>query len=126
MGFVGVLVTLALLLAFVVRTLSLTFMPGDTLGLFIVLGVGGMFVFHMLVNVGMVIGFMPITGIPLPFLSYGGSSVLTRIHRTWTDCQRAALPLRQLVRNAFRAIVSAGKRYGFIGQITGFNRFLSK
>ncbi len=77
MGFVGVLVTLALLLAFVLRTLSLTFMPGDTLGLFVVLGVGGMFVFHMLVNVGMVIGFMPITGIPLPFMSYGGSSVLT-------------------------------------------------
>ena len=36
-----------------------------------------MFVFHILVNVGMVIGFMPITGIPLPFVSYGGSSVLT-------------------------------------------------
>lgn len=77
MGFVGVCLTLALLLAFVFRTLSLTFMPGDTLGLFIVLGVGGMFLFHILVNVGMVIGFMPITGIPLPFLSYGGSSVLT-------------------------------------------------
>jgi rod shape determining protein RodA len=77
MGFVGVCITLALLLAFVFRTLSLTFMAGDTLGLFIVLGVGGMFLFHILVNVGMVIGFMPIAGIPLPFLSYGGSSVLT-------------------------------------------------
>ena len=77
MGFVGVCLTLGLLFAFVFRTLSLTFLPGDTLGLFIVLGVGGMFVFHILVNVGMVIGFMPITGIPLPFLSYGGSSVLT-------------------------------------------------
>jgi len=77
MGFVGVSVTLTLLLALVLRILSLTFVPGDTLGLFIVLGVGGMFVFHILVNVGMVIGFMPITGIPLPFLSYGGSSVLT-------------------------------------------------
>jgi rod shape determining protein RodA len=76
-GFFGVCLTLALLLTFVFRTLSLTFMPGDTLGLFIVLGVGGIFVFHILVNVGMVIGFMPITGIPLPFLSYGGSSVLT-------------------------------------------------
>ena len=77
LGFVGVCVTLALLLAFVFRTLSLTFMPGDTLGLFIVLGVGGMFLFHILVNVGMVIGFMPITGITLPFMSYGGSSILT-------------------------------------------------
>ena len=77
MGFIGVCITLALLLAFVIRTFSLTFMPGDTLGLFVVLGVGAMFVFHMLVNVGMVVGFMPITGIPLPFLSYGGSSILT-------------------------------------------------
>ncbi len=77
LGFVGVCVTLLLLLVFVFRTLSLTLMPGDTLGLFIVLGIGGVFVFHILVNVGMVIGYMPITGIPLPFLSYGGSSVLT-------------------------------------------------
>jgi len=77
MGFVGVLVTLALLLALILRALSLALMPRDTLGMFIVVGVVGMFVFHVLVNVGMVIGFMPITGIPLPFLSYGGSSVLT-------------------------------------------------
>ena len=77
MGFVGVCLTLTLLLTLVFRTLSLTFMPGDTLGLFIVLGVGSMFVFHIVVNGGMVIGFMPITGIPLPFLSYGGSSIRT-------------------------------------------------
>jgi rod shape determining protein RodA len=40
------------------------------------MGIVGIFLFHLAVNVGMVIGFMPITGIPLPFLSYGGSSVL--------------------------------------------------
>ena len=77
MGFVGVSVTLVLLLALIFRSLSVALMPRDTLGLFVVVGVVGMFVFHILVNVGMVIGFMPITGIPLPFLSYGGSSVLT-------------------------------------------------
>ena len=40
-------------------------------------GVLGMFLFHFMVNVGMVMGIMPITGIPLQFLSYGGSSLLT-------------------------------------------------
>ncbi len=76
MGFVGVSLTLILLLALILRSLSLALMPRDTLGKFIVVGVVGMFVFHILVNVGMVIGFVPITGIPLPFMSYGGSSVL--------------------------------------------------
>jgi rod shape determining protein RodA len=77
LGFVGVTVTLALLLALVARALAIAMKPRDTLGTFIVVGVVGMFVFHILVNVGMVVGFMPITGIPLPFLSYGGSSVVT-------------------------------------------------
>ncbi len=39
-------------------------------------GVMGLFLFHVLENVGMVLGIMPITGIPLPFLSYGGSSMV--------------------------------------------------
>lgn len=77
LGFIGVCVTLTLLLALVLRALAVAMKPRDTLGTFIVVGVAGMFVFHILVNVGMVIGFMPITGIPLPFLSYGGSSALT-------------------------------------------------
>jgi rod shape determining protein RodA len=77
LGFVGVMVTLALLLALIARALAIAVKPRDTLGTFITVGVAGMFVFHILVNVGMVIGFMPITGIPLPFLSYGGSSFVT-------------------------------------------------
>jgi len=77
LGFIGVTITLALLMALVMRALGAAMKPRDTLGTFIVMGVVGLFVFHILVNVGMVIGFMPITGIPLPFLSYGGSSVLT-------------------------------------------------
>ena len=40
-------------------------------------GIVGAFFFHVLVNVGMTIGMMPITGIPLPFVSYGGSAILT-------------------------------------------------
>jgi rod shape determining protein RodA len=42
-------------------------------------GIMGMFLFHIIINVGMTIGIMPITGIPLPFLSYGGSFLLTCI-----------------------------------------------
>jgi len=48
----------------------------DRGGAFIVMGVVAVLTFHVLVNVGMVVGFMPVTGIPLPLLSYGGSSVL--------------------------------------------------
>jgi rod shape determining protein RodA len=48
----------------------------DRAGAFVVMGVVAVLVFHILVNVGMVVGFMPVTGIPLPLMSYGGSSVL--------------------------------------------------
>ena len=49
----------------------------DRYGLIVAAGIVGMFIFHILVNVGMTIGIMPITGIPLPFISYGGSSLIT-------------------------------------------------
>ena len=77
LGFVGVMVTLGLLSFIIFRSIYNAQTARDNLGLFIVMGVVGVFFFHLIVNVGMVIGFMPTTGIPLPFLSYGGSSVLT-------------------------------------------------
>ena len=77
LGFVGVIATLGLLAFVIFRSIYNAQTARDNLGLFIVMGIVGMFFFHLIVNVGMVIGFMPITGIPLPFLSYGGSSVLT-------------------------------------------------
>ena len=49
----------------------------DRFGLLLSVGLVTMLAFHMIVNVGMTIGIMPITGIPLPFMSYGGSAVLT-------------------------------------------------
>ena len=48
----------------------------DPFGTYVAAGIASMFAIQMFVNVGMVIGIMPITGIPLPFLSYGGSSML--------------------------------------------------
>ena len=77
LGFAGVIVTLGLLGFIIFRSIYNAQTARDNLGLFIAMGIVGTFFFHLIVNVGMVIGFMPTTGIPLPFLSYGGSSVLT-------------------------------------------------
>ena len=43
----------------------------------IAIGIAGIFTFHMLENIGMTMGLLPITGVPLPFVSYGGSSLIT-------------------------------------------------
>ena len=49
----------------------------DEEGALIATGIAGIFLFHMLENMGMVMGLLPITGVPLPFISYGGSSLIT-------------------------------------------------
>nr|MDQ2681194.1 FtsW/RodA/SpoVE family cell cycle protein [Candidatus Eremiobacteraeota bacterium] len=49
----------------------------DRFGFLLATGIVAMLTFHILVNIGMTIGIMPITGIPLPFMSYGGSAILT-------------------------------------------------
>jgi rod shape determining protein RodA len=49
----------------------------DRAGMYICMGIAGLLLFHLLVNVGMVVGRMPVTGIPLPFMSAGGSSILS-------------------------------------------------
>jgi rod shape determining protein RodA len=77
MGFIGIAVTLGLLGFILFRSLYNAQTARDSLGMFIILGVVAVYFFHMVVNVSMVIGFFPVVGIPLPFLSYGGSSILT-------------------------------------------------
>jgi rod shape determining protein RodA len=77
MGFVGVMLTLGSLGFILFRSLYNAQTARDNLGLFIILGVVGIYFFHIIVNVAMVIGFFPVIGIPLPFMSYGGSSILT-------------------------------------------------
>jgi rod shape determining protein RodA len=49
----------------------------DRAGMFICMGVAALLLFHLLVNIGMVVGLMPVTGIPLPLMSFGGSSMLS-------------------------------------------------
>jgi len=75
-GFVGALGVLLLYFIVLMRLTQNAQTAPDRAGVFIVMGVVAVLSFHILVNVGMVVGFMPVTGIPLPLMSYGGSSVL--------------------------------------------------
>ena len=75
-GFVGAMGVLLLYFLVLMRLTSHAQTAPDRAGTFIVMGVFAVLAFHILVNVGMVVGFMPVTGIPLPLMSYGGSSVL--------------------------------------------------
>ena len=76
-GFVGGGLMIALFFAMMVRMIALARRAQDALGYYIIMGVMSMLLFHIFENISMVIGLMPVTGIPLPFVSYGGSSYLT-------------------------------------------------
>src|SRR3954469_8608228 len=75
-GFVGALAVLALYALLLWRAIRIAWLSKDPFGTYVAAGIASMFAIQMFVNVGMVIGIMPITGIPLPFLSYGGTSIL--------------------------------------------------
>jgi len=74
-GFVGVVFMLAAFFVMIMRIVQNAQTAPDPVGMYICMGVAGLLLFHILVNVGMVAGIMPVTGIPLPFMSAGGSSV---------------------------------------------------
>lgn len=76
-GFWGGLLVFSLYAMVFFRIFFIIHKTPDLFGKLIASGVAGMFFFHFIVNIGMVMGFMPITGIPLLFLSYGGSSLWT-------------------------------------------------
>ncbi len=75
-GFKGVLLALGLYMALLLRLVQNAQRAKDRAGMFLVMGVAAALGFHVLVNVAMVIGAMPVTGIPLPLMSYGGSATL--------------------------------------------------
>lgn len=77
LGFIGAMALLALYAALLGAGMVSLLSARDRFGLYVAAGVVGMFVFHLLVNIGMTVGIMPITGIPLPFISYGGSALVT-------------------------------------------------
>ena len=76
-GFFGVAILLSLFLFIILKGLNIAFRAGDRFGFFLALGLISSISFYIIFNVGMTIGLFPITGIPLPLLSYGGSSLIT-------------------------------------------------
>jgi rod shape determining protein RodA len=75
-GFVGALGVLLLYLLILMRLIQNAQTASDLPGAFIIMGIVAVIIFQIAVNVGMVLGLMPVTGIPLPLMSYGGSSIL--------------------------------------------------
>lgn len=78
-GFVGCSAILLIYLLIILRMLYLARFTQDKFGQMIILGVMSMFLFHVFQNIAMTLGLMPITGIPLPMLSYGGSNMVTNM-----------------------------------------------
>jgi len=79
LGFVGAVFLLLLFFILIYRCIFIAVNAKDYFGYLIVAGVVSMLTFHILVNVGMTTGIMPVTGIPLPMFSYGGSNMLTNL-----------------------------------------------
>lgn len=78
-GFLGAVVLLALYTLFFLTGLNIAYVSHDKFGTLLSLGILMIFFWHMFVNIGMVCGILPIVGVPLPFVSYGGSSLITSV-----------------------------------------------
>jgi len=77
MGFIATGSITILYIILVTKAIYVAKTAKDNIGSYIAIGIAGIFFFHMTENIGMTIGLLPITGIPLPFVSYGGSSLVT-------------------------------------------------
>jgi cell division protein FtsW len=82
LGYIGALIVLALFAVYAWRGLRATFNAPDGFGRMLALGVTVMVLFQSLINFAVVLGMMPTKGIPLPFVSYGGSSLLVMLLAT--------------------------------------------
>lgn len=77
LGFAGAALVIILLFAIIIRCIKIASDASTPFGRYLCMGVAAIFIFHTFENIGMCIGLMPVTGIPLPFFSYGGSSLIT-------------------------------------------------
>lgn len=77
MGFVIASLVVILYVILITKSIYVAKTAKDDFGSYIAMGICGIFTFHMLENIGMTMGLLPITGVPLPFVSYGGSSLVT-------------------------------------------------
>ena len=78
-GFIGSVILIILFIAFLLRCIHIAKQSRDSYGAILVAGIVGMYGYHFIQNIGMCIGLMPITGLPLPFFSLGSSSMLTNL-----------------------------------------------
>ncbi len=79
MGFITAGLIIVLYVFMITKIIYIAKTAKDDKGSYIAIGIAGIFVFHMVENIGMTMGLLPITGVPLPFVSYGGSSLLTNL-----------------------------------------------
>lgn len=79
MGFIGGILVILLFVALMLRGVVIASRAADRFGLFMSVGIVTMLLVHIVINIGMNIGLMPVTGIPLPFVSYGGTSLLVSL-----------------------------------------------
>ena len=79
MGFVVAATVIITYVVLITRAVFIAKTAKDNLGSYIAIGIAGILLFHMTENIGMTMGLLPITGVPLPFVSYGGSSLLTNL-----------------------------------------------
>jgi rod shape determining protein RodA len=94
LGFMGGAIVIGAFTILVWRTLIIAAAARDRFGQLVAVGVGAMIAFHVFVNIGMTVGLLPVTGLPLPFLSFGGSFYLSMmmalgiVHSTWVHRSR--------------------------------------
>lgn len=79
MGFIAAGTIIVIYMILITKAIRIAKTAKDNLGAYIAAGIAGIFFFHMVENIGMTMGLLPITGVPLPFVSYGGSSMLTNL-----------------------------------------------
>ena len=77
MGFLVCCAIIVLYVILLIKTIYVAKTAKDDMGAYLAAGIAGIFFLHMLENIGMTMGLLPISGIPLPFISYGGSSLIT-------------------------------------------------
>lgn len=77
MGFIVAGAVIIIYVILITKAVYVAKTAKDDLGSYIAMGIVGIFLFHMIENIGMTMGLLPITGVPLPFVSYGGSSLTT-------------------------------------------------
>jgi rod shape determining protein RodA len=77
MGFIIASSIVVMYVILITKAVGIAKNAEDSIGSYIAIGIAGIFFFHMVENIGMTIGLLPITGVPLPFVSYGGSSLIT-------------------------------------------------